>query len=177
MKSILIIALILLPFSLFSAPKCNEQMGAIEKEFMELTYMTKEELISDYCLAKRLSGILYSSASEFSESGSIDRSLEVLGEGSACTDYANKVFRVLRKDHGIESTELIQCPEVKEKISRANTQCEGHFRNELTEELEKKERKLSLIKEGMGDEEDYNNLQQDITFLRNKLNDMCQNKN
>ena len=109
MKNNTIIYSLAIFFLLFSgstfAAKCNESMGGMEKEMLELTYMSKEELAGEYCRATYLGGVLMDSASKFMELGAIDRGMQVLGEGSACSSYAQKVLRVAKKDHEVDSFE------------------------------------------------------------------------
>ena len=97
------------------AAKCNESMGGMEKEMLELTYMSKQELAGEYCRATYLGGVLIDSASKFMELGALDRGMQVMGEGSACSSYATKVLRVAKKDHGVESFECKEgSPAVKD---------------------------------------------------------------
>ena len=106
MKSILIIVLTLLPLSSFSASGC---FGSIknEIEMLELTYMTEKELIEEYCYASN-------SMKAFQKLGYYTESL------AACSDYSKRIFKVLRKDHGIKSIERIKCPEWKKEIEKEN---------------------------------------------------------
>ena len=96
-------------FLLFSgstfAAECNAGLGGIEKEMLELTYMSKEELAGEYCMASNLEQILTKSGTKFLELGAFDRGMEVMGEGSACGSYAKKVLKVTKKDFQVESFE------------------------------------------------------------------------
>tara|TARA_B100000902_G_C27135217_1_gene825687 strand:- start:495 stop:860 length:366 start_codon:yes stop_codon:yes gene_type:complete len=99
------------------AAKCNESMGGMEKEMLELTYMSKEELAGEYCRATYLGDVLISSATKFMELGAIDRGMQVMGEGSACSSYATKVLRVAKKDHDVESFECEEGSPVEKDAS------------------------------------------------------------
>jgi len=104
MKSILIIVLTLLPLSSFSASGCFG-VGKNEIEMLELTYMTEKELIDEYCFA-------YNSMKGFEKLGRYSESL------IACSEYSERIFKVLRKDHRIKSVERIKCPEWEEEIEK-----------------------------------------------------------
>ena len=39
---------------------------------------------------------------------------------NACSDYSERIFRILRKDHGIKSMKHIECPEWKKEIEKEN---------------------------------------------------------
>ena len=109
MKKITLSLFLLICSLSLSAQECS--LG--EKEFLELTYMTKEELISDYCASTELGKSSQSIGIKMGEAGALQRGLDVVEEGTACLNYAEKVFRVLRKDFEIKSTEDIQCPEIE----------------------------------------------------------------
>ena len=104
MKSILIIVLTLLPLSSFSASGCFG--GKNEIEMLELTYMTEKELIDEYCYASNSMKRFIGGGSYYSENI------------NACSDYSERIFRVLRKDHGIKSMKHIECPEWKKEIEK-----------------------------------------------------------
>ena len=114
MKKITLSLFLLISSLSLSTQECS--LG--EKEFLELTYMTKEELISDYCASTEFGKSTQIQGVKLADAGASQSGLELIEDGTTCLNYAEKVFRVLRKDFKIKSKEDIKCPEVKQKIAK-----------------------------------------------------------
>ena len=95
------------------AANCTRGGTAIDKEMLELTYMSKEELAEEYCLATHLKKVAYEFAGKFMDAGALDLGLETNAEGEACGSYATKVLRVAKKDHQVE---VFECELSKPKL-------------------------------------------------------------
>ena len=103
----------LMPFHIHSNSSCDY----LEKEFLELTYMSKTELIKDYCEARSISNLNDQYSAKFSELRDFNEAKKLSNFALACTKVSSKIFRVLRKDHGIETVIDIPCPK-KETINQ-----------------------------------------------------------
>ena len=84
-----------------------KECGIGEKEFLELTYMSEEELKIDYCRA-----ILFEESANKKAEESDLAAMVFLNEGLACSTYAKKLFKVLRKEYSVELEENIKCDEI-----------------------------------------------------------------
>ena len=99
---------------LFSGPTFAADCNGREKEMLELTYMSKEELAREYCSISWLANRALDSSSEFTKLEALDLAKQSRDEGFACMDYRNKVLRVAKKDFQVESFECeVDSPNVK----------------------------------------------------------------
>lgn len=93
---------------------CRRRPSCPADEIMKYTYMTKEELVNEYCTNKSAAKFYEESIDYISEDMiefilSLDEYLEYKAGYDCVTYNYENVFRILRKDHGIEKEEDIKC--------------------------------------------------------------------
>lgn len=82
------------------------QCHSMEMSFQELVYIDKEDLEAEYCAASRFADMHQKHANETTN---ISLRMQTTDKLQACANYMLQIGRILRKDHGYQPKQDVNC--------------------------------------------------------------------